>query len=676
MLKNSLFLALLVALSESVLAQSQPSAGSQIQQIPPSPIPQKAPPKILIEPGNAQVIAPSAQVKILVNSLRVTGARLLPEASLIAVTGFRAGSELTLADLRDMAAKIVTYYRQQGYSATQAYLPPQDTKNGTVTIAVIEGQHGRVILRNSSDLSFSLVNGLLDGLVKTRVESGSAAVIAAPSQLKILVNSLRVTGATVLPETTLIAVTGFRAGSELTLVDLRGMAAKIANYYHGQGYFVTQAYLPAQDTKDGTVTIAVIEGHYGEISLRNSSRLSNPVAHRLLAGLDSGDVVAIAPLERRLLLLSDVPGVSVKSTLAPGTATGTSDLIVDVTPGPLLSGSVDADNEGSRYTGEYRVGATVNINNPSGYGDVLTLRALTSGAELAYGRAAYQAQLGKAKAGVAYAALDYRLGREFSRLQANGTAQIASVYGSYPLIRSRSNNLYVQTNFDAKTFRDKVDATTTVTDKEAQVWTANLNGDYRDALGGGGISSYSLAWTFGTIDIQSPEARTADAMTARSNGDYNKLGFAAARLQSVSNVVSLYAAVSGQLAMNNLDISEKMALGGANAVRAYPVGEAYADQGYVLNLEARMPLPSWSDYLPGQMQFIGFVDAGAATLNKNRYATGTNNRTLSGAGVGLNWSGGSSYFVKSYLAYKLGDEMATSAPDSASRFWLQLVKYF
>ena len=64
--------------------------------------------------------------------------------------------------------------------------------------------------------------------------------------------------------------------------------------------------------------------------------------------------------------------------------------------------------------------------------------------------------------------------------------------------------------------------------------------------------------------------------------------------------VSLYAAINGQFASKNLDISEKMGLGGANGVRAYPEGEAYGDQGYVLNLEARCLLPSLSERVPGQ----------------------------------------------------------------------------
>ena len=130
-----------------------------------------------------------------------------------------------------------------------------------------------------------------------------------------------------------------------------------------------------------------------------------------------------------------------------------------MTPGRRVTGSIEADNAGNRYTGANRIGATVNINNPLGLGDVASLRVLTSGSGLNYGRASYQMQFGKATVGVAYSALRYELGQEFESLGAHGTAEIASVYGSYPLIRSRNNNLYAGLAYDHKTFEDKVDAT-------------------------------------------------------------------------------------------------------------------------------------------------------------------------------------------------------------------------
>lgn len=476
-------------------------------------------------------------------------------------------------------------------------------------------------------------------------------------------------------EGALLEVTGFSAGRELTLTDLRSMASKIARYYHLHGYPLAQTYLPAQDIKDGTVTIAVLEGRYGKVTLRNSTNLSDDLANGLLRGLVSNDAVSIAPLETSLLLLSDLPGVNVRSTLVPGASVGASDLIVDVTAGQRLTGSADIDNEGNRYTGANRAGATVNLNNPTGHGDVATLRALSSGSGLNYARASYQAQIGRAKAGLAYSGMRYRLGKDFESLHASGTAQIASVYGSVPLIRSRSSNLSAVINFDAKTFRDTVDSTSTRTDKKARAAMASLTGDHRDGFGGGGLSTYALTWTSGQIDINSPAALATDAASVHSNGHYDKWGFNAMRLQSVTDTVSLYAAVNAQLATKNLDVSEKMALGGANGVRAYPEGEAYADQGYVLNLEARALLPRWSERQSGQMRLTGFVDTGTATLNKKPWSAGQNRRTLSGAGIGLNWAD-NNFSVKAYYARKLGNAPAMAAPDETGRFWLQAANYF
>jgi hemolysin activation/secretion protein len=508
------------------------------------------------------------------------------------------------------------------------------------------------------------------------IEPGRAAPPLSADNTRLTVNRLAVSGAQLYSEAALVAVTEFKSGSELTIMELRGMAQKIADYYRRNGYFAAQAYLPAQDIQDGVVTIAVVEGRYGKVTVQNQSALSDDVAHGLLDGLEAGDVVASAPLESRLLLLSDIAGVRVRSTLAPGAVAGTSDLLVDVSPGPRVSGSIDADNAGNRYTGEYRVGATVNLNNPAGHGDVASLRVLTAGSGLNYARASYQMQFGKATAGVAYSYLEYKLGREFESLGANGTAQIASIYGSYPLIRSRNTNLYARLAFDDATFRDKIDSTLSATDRRSQGLTASLVGDHLDGFGGGGASGYSLALKTGNIDIQTPAVRSFDALTAQTNGHFNKLVFSAMRLQKVTETISFYGAVSGQRASKNLDESEKMGLGGMYGVRAYPEGEAYGDQGYLITLEARMMLPKLSEQMAGTLQLVAFADSGTVTTNKNRWTAGSNTRTLSGAGVGLNWTDPGNFSARAFYARKLGNEVATSAPDRSGRFWLQVVKYF
>jgi len=509
-----------------------------------------------------------------------------------------------------------------------------------------------------------------------RVEHGQPPSAPDTTGARITVRSLHVTGETRFTEAQLIAASGFRPGGDFSLDGLRTLAARISDFYNRNGFFVAQAYLPAQSVSDGAVTITVIEGRYGKVSLNNKAHVSSGLANSVLSGLNPGDVVAAAPLERRLLLLSDLPGVAVTSTLTPGEAVGTSDLLVALTPGRRITGSLEADNAGNPYTGEYRGGGTVNFNEIIGHGDVASVRVLSSGSGLTYVRGSYETRIQDGTVGVAYAHLSYHLGRQFSVLDATGVADTASVYGSYPLIRSQHNNLYALLDFDARTFRDKVGATSSVTDKAANVVIAGLSGDHSDHLWGGGSTYYAVSWSAGDLDIKTPVARAIDDITARTNGSYGKFSFQASRLQAFAGPLSLYGEARGQMASKNLDTSEKMELGGAYGVRAYPEGEAYGDQGYILTLEARLRLAALSRRTLGEWQAAVFVDNGSVTLNRSAWAPGPNRRTLSAAGVGLTWSDPRSFVVKVAYAVKLGDQPALSAPDRSGRLWVQLSKFF
>lgn len=176
-LKHPLLPLAILFVVPTAFAQQPPSAGSQLQQIPPAPMPREMAPTIRIEPTSTPTASAPNAVKILVNRLRVSGSSVYPESELLALTGFQPGSELTLADLRAMAQKITGHYRSRGYFVAQAYLPPQEIKDGAVTIAVLEGQLGKLDVRNQSALSDAHIQRQLAGL-----NSGDVIRIE-PSQL-------------------------------------------------------------------------------------------------------------------------------------------------------------------------------------------------------------------------------------------------------------------------------------------------------------------------------------------------------------------------------------------------------------------------------------------------------------------------------------------------------------
>jgi hemolysin activation/secretion protein len=456
----------------------------------------------------------------------------------------------------------------------------------------------------------------------------------------------------------------------LDLGELQVAAGRITRYYREHGYLLARAYVPAQEVEAGTVQIAVLEGRYGQIRIDNASRMHDAVAAARLAGLKAGEPVRADDLERGLLLLDDLPGIAIKSTLRPGATVGTSDLVVDVQPGPPLSGSVSADNYGNRFTGQYRLGGTLDVNDPLGLGDQFSLHGLATNEHQHYGRAGYQLPVGPwgTQVGAAYSSMDYSLGKNFGVLDAYGTAHISSVYALQPLVRRRDFSLNASLQFDDKRLKDNIGLYDSRVGKRDEVITASLSGNDRDDILGGGVSSFALAWSQGKLDIHGALNQSYDQATARTAGHFNKVNPSVVRLQRLGDRFSLYVQAQGQWADSNLDSSEKLDLGGVYGVRAYPEGEASGDQGWLANLELRYALTT-------DWQIMALGDHGEVRLDHHAWSQDDNHRSLSATGLGANWTHGG-WQLSMYAAWKVGGAQPRSDSDRSPRFWANLTRQF
>jgi len=509
--------------------------------------------------------------------------------------------------------------------------------------------------------------------------------MTAPATKTFLVKGFRITRNSVFPEAELLALLKDCVGKALSLADLEQAAVVVTRFYRDHGYFVARAYVPAQDVKDGIVEITVLEGKLDRISLQSADgiRLRDVVVEKALsAALPAGGLIRMRDLERGLLLLKDLPGVEVHSLLLPGSALGTTVIAVEANEGPLVSGSIDFDDYGSKYTGPLRLGASFNLNDPSGYGDLLNLRA-TASQGTRYGRLAYQIPGGASglKLGVAYAETRYTLCCDFASLQASGAAQTATLNAQYPFLRGRNANFYGTMAYDAKHFFNATIAGTT-SDKQVDAIGLGISGDGSDVHGGGGLNSFGLALSLGQLRLDgwTPDL-AADAASAATQGSYRKAAYSMARLQRLGETIFLYAGFSGQLASKNLDSSEKFILGGPFGVRGYPPGEAAGDEGQLLNLELRY------DVRPA-VQLAAFIDRGDIRLHRNEWAgwQGGNNLignrySLSGLGFALSWNRPGDFLLRASVAQPIGDNPGRDADGNNSdnatnrmRLWLQLVK--
>lgn len=493
----------------------------------------------------------------------------------------------------------------------------------------------------------------------------------------IVLRSVVFNGNTLYSSDILAAMVADKIGQSVTLADLEDIAGRITRRYRQDGYFLARAVVPGQDVTGGRVEISILEGQLGQVRINRApeARIGEPVLQGVLGSLEPGKPIHEAKLERVVMLLSDLPGVSVQTSLESGEQPGTSDLIVDVNAGRRWDLSVDADNHGSRFTGEYRVGLLGRVNGPLERGDNLDLRLLSSAARgLTFGRLGYEMPVWYAgtRAGVAVGRLEYELGKDFATLGATGEADVLELNVIHPFIRSRSRNLFGKLSLEDKRLEDRVAAISSVSDKRVRSLGLGLAYEGRDAFFGGGYNSGGGTLYWGDLSIRSPQQIGLDQSAAgrQTDGRFTRMAYQLSRLQVLTQRTNAYLGLAGQLASKNLDSVEKISLGGPRGVRAYPSSEGVADEGHVLTVEYRYSVTP-------ALTVSGFYDAGRAKLNRNPLPGDTDNKlSLRGFGVGLFWGAQYGLTMRASLAWRDTQPSATDLRDRMPRLYVQVIKSF
>ena len=263
-------------------------------------------------------------------------------------------------------------------------------------------------------------------------------------------------------------------GKSLTFDEIQNAVKIINDYYKSKGYFLANAILPKQEVKDGIIVININEGKLDPKTpyKLNKKDLRIP-EERIKAYLDDAlkDNLTQEALERALLYINDNPGVASSANLEPGATPGTTTLLIEVIEGPFVDGSVTIDNYGSRYTGDIRGTLSVDINNPSGYGDILNGTIVKAyDADFISKKISYEIPIGVSglRIGASYNELSYGLGKELTtNPKSDGSAESYNVTLKYPIYRSAAEALLFNANYDKKLLYNTSTGTVTA-DKELQ----------------------------------------------------------------------------------------------------------------------------------------------------------------------------------------------------------------
>jgi hemolysin activation/secretion protein len=499
-------------------------------------------------------------------------------------------------------------------------------------------------------------------------------VLQSLGQATVVVKDFRFAGNTLLRNGQLAPAVASFKGRPLTFNELQNAAIAVAAAYRKAGW-VVRAYLPEQDITSGTVIIQIVEAKFGAVRVEGATRLANSRVTRVIdAAQRPGAPLNADAMDRGLLLLNDLPGVTAEGRLEEGQAQAETDLIVKVGEGKLVTGNVEVDNAGQRSTGLSREMANASLNSLFGFGervDAMLLHSLGSD----YERAAYSQPVGSSgwRVGVNASQLNYHVvTADLAALDARGTSTTAGAEASYPLIRARLENLYFSFAFDDKRFDNKSNGIINSA-YSVRVASLGLYGNSFDSFHGGGANNASVTFEQGNVDLAGSPNEAADTATLRADGAFSKFHFSAARQQTITDRFSLYGALSGQVVSKNIDSSERFYLGGSTGVRAYPENEGGGSEGLLLNLEAR-------ERLPLNFNVVGFFDVGSVEINKKNDFGGAahpNTDTLKGIGVSVGWTAHMGFNIQASVARRIGhnpDPTSTGTDQDGSldknRVWL------
>ncbi len=245
---------------------------------------------------------------------------------------------------------------------------------------------------------------------------------------KVLVSRIKFNGNEVFTEDQLLKKLEVFLNQELTFKQIQNLATIISDFYHQEGFFLAVAIIPKQEVIDGVIEMIIQEGQLDAnepLKINDKGAVGTPLRlskDAIYAYIINPNKLKLkqADLERGILNLNDNPGITSAANIEAGGQQGTSRIALDVAEGPKWDASLSADNFGSRFTGEDRISANLNINNPLSFGDKFsfnTVKAIEEPFHL--NRVAYNFPIMRdgLRADISYSDLNYTLGKTHGILQ-------------------------------------------------------------------------------------------------------------------------------------------------------------------------------------------------------------------------------------------------------------------
>ncbi len=469
-------------------------------------------------------------------------------------------------------------------------------------------------------------------------------------------------------------------GRENDINTLNRAAKIITDYYRNNGYFLAQAYLPAQDIRNNTVEIAVLEGTLGGLGLNSAEKLNGDFLGKMAAHhLKTGDAIAEKNLVRNVTLLNSLPAIRASAQLNPGEAVGSSNVDIELQPLPAVEGYIAANTYGNRFTGREVLLAGLRLNNLAGRGDQLSISLKNSrddgqrGLNLGYLIPVHESGT---LLNLGYNYVDYKLGGPFKQLKAEGDSQYFSAGLDQPLMRNAQGGLSAHAGGAYKRVDDDVSAFSLNNRRNVSNIDLGLFGDWFNSQGDVSYQA-GLNLRAGRVNFKDAFAESLDATGAKTEGHFLKYNLVASRVQYFSSGVSLALRADYQYANKNLDSVEKILIGGINRWRGFAELPSQADTGYMTGAELRKNIAAGqklANLLLEGISTYGFVGFGRGKLNRDALSDDNHVKSIH-YGVGVDMAFSRKWLLDITVSHQARKFDGVSQ-ENETRVWGQLQKDF
>jgi hemolysin activation/secretion protein len=433
-------------------------------------------------------------------------------------------------------------------------------------------------------------------------------------------------------------------GQPVTMKSLAELTRSIVAFFRDHDRPVVNVFVPEQSITSGYVQVVVVISRVEKVDATGAHYFSNSFL-RSEVRLRPEDEVSGSELNSDLNWINRNPFLQSDVLMAPGTAPGTTDLLLRTQDRFPLRVYAGFEDSGNQFTGDDRILTGFNYGNLFGIGQQLSYQ-FTTGTDV---------NKFTAHSGTYIIPLPWRHQLTFFGSYANSSANLGpdlnsggvnwQVSGRYeiPLPGTEHFTQSVTGGFDFKrSNNDLIFGVATVSNVYTDIdqFVLSYQAAYQDDYGSTSASATGFWSPGGLTNNDDDTDYMATRAGARANYAYGQL-----TLNRVTRLPFDFTwTVRGELQESDANLlpSEQLGMGGYETVRGYDERTANGDDGFLVSTEVATPPVSIANLfgcqkIKDQLQFLGFVDYGGTSLHQVTPADVNPNSNLLGIGPGFRY---------------------------------------